>query len=57
MQETIHTKYLLKPESSDVCDLSLCSDIRLHFFLFEYAPHNLEQEITKRMHEERPFKK
>jgi hypothetical protein len=40
--------YLLKLERFEVCDLSLCSDIRLYFFLFEYSAHSLEQELTQR---------
>jgi hypothetical protein len=34
---------LLRLERFEVCDLSLCSDIRLYFFLFEYSAHTLEQ--------------
>jgi hypothetical protein len=49
--------YLLKLERYSVCDLSLCSDIRLYFFLFEYASHTLEQEITKRQEEGIHFSK
>jgi len=30
----INENYLLKLEKYDVCDMSLCSDIRLYFFLF-----------------------
>jgi hypothetical protein len=33
---------LLKLERFEVCDLSMCSDIRLYFFLFDYAPHTLQ---------------
>lgn len=40
--------YFLKLERYEVCDLSLCSDIRLYFFLFEYSAHTLEQELTHR---------
>jgi hypothetical protein len=35
--------HLLRLERFEVCDLSLCSDIRLYFFLFEYSGHTLEQ--------------
>jgi hypothetical protein len=42
------SQYFLKLERYETCDLSLCSDIRLYFFLFEYAGHTLEQEIGKR---------
>ena len=32
-------------------------DIRLYFFLFEYASHTLEQEIARRQEQATPFSK
>jgi hypothetical protein len=57
LREEISDNCLLKPEHYDSCDLSLCSDIRIYFFLFEFTPNNLEHEITRRMEENRPFKR
>ena len=47
----------MKLERFEKCDLSLCSDIRLYFFLFEYASHTLEQEIARRQEQATPFSK
>lgn len=57
LREESSDNSLLKPEHYDSCDLSLCSDIRIYFFLFEFTPNNLEHEITRRMEENRPFKR